>query len=70
MTYVTLTSELSPPVQQQVATPSRFVWFWNAIQRMQHARMMHAISLLSDDVLKEIGVERSEIREYSNRLVG
>ena len=69
MTYVTMTSELSPSVRQQITTPSRFVWFWNAIQRMQHARMMHAMSLLSDDVLLEIGVERNEIREYSKRLV-
>ena len=69
MTYASLTYELSPSALQKVATSSRFVWFWNAIQRMQHARMMQAMNLLSDDVLLEIGVERSEIREYSKRLV-
>lgn len=54
--------------QVQIAALSRG-WLKSAIYRMQYAQMIRAMNMLPDDVLKEIGVKRDEIRQHCKKLL-
>ncbi|MEP1206800.1 MAG: hypothetical protein ABJM29_07165 [Rhizobiaceae bacterium] len=61
--------------QARVSAPqvriSAVMWDWlkRAYDRMQHAQMIRAMTMLSDEVLLEIGVKRSEIPDHCKKLL-
>ena len=56
----------SPPAQ--IVTGAKN-WFKAAMYSMQYAQMIRAMNMLPDDVLKEMGVKRSEIRQHCEKLL-